>query len=320
MDAKSLLFRMLLQRVLKRTAIGMLVALFAYAWASGRISPIAGLANVYAVVSAKIGHKRAETVAIAEPIDSATRAHAMIKAAGIEPGKAGIASPQAKGAFGTNDLLCLAHAIYYEARNEPRDVQVGVAQVALNRVTTMSGQKSLCRVIYLGLGRPMGCLFAQTCRHLGTIPDDEAKWRSSIELAQDMASGSAVQPQFRQATHFNAGSMRPSWVSSVYKLAKVGRYTFYSTHQPGEEGNDVVQGVAPGALKHAAEKAAVGAHDTAAATVRAPTDADGALASRRKAANLPRVAARPAPRPERAESHKPVERERSPFGGTFDLR
>lgn len=321
MDAKSLLFRMLLKRVLKRTALGAAVAWAVFAWATGKIDPAGGMAKVYSVVAEKVGRKGGSTFEPAPQQDvAATRAAATVKAAGIAPGS----KPGAVGGYSANDVLCLAHAVYYEARNDSRELQIAVAQVALNRALSTTGQKSICRIIYLGLGRPMGCLFSQTCRNLGTIPDDESRWKASIEVAQDVAAGKAQLPAYEFATHFNSSAIRPSWVSTVYKLRTQGRFTFYST-RPVEDPADV-----------AAATAGTGRAG------KALPEENAAVAARRKAANLPRSVSLPKPsalgataatplpqRAERAERAERTERaepparsraepKRSPFGDTFN--
>ena len=45
-------------------------------------------------------------------------------------------------------LLCLALNIYWEARNEPIETQIGVAAVTMNRVKDKEHPNSICEVVY----------------------------------------------------------------------------------------------------------------------------------------------------------------------------
>ncbi len=275
---------MLVRRVLKRALILGVLAWGAFAWATGRIDPAAGTAKVYSVVSEKLGRNKAKGSGdVILPQDAAAaRALAAAKAAGLEQGKMAALEARGAGAYKANDVLCLAHAIYYEAGKDAREAQVAVAQVAINRTSAIPGVKTICRIIYLGLGRPMGCMFASTCRNLGTIPDDEARWKAAIEVAQDVASGKGLLQGFDQATHFHT-QMRPRWVNSVYQLGKIGRFTFYST-QPVEPliGADASSAASGGTSTLPQKRAAAAA-----------VEENTALAARRRAANLPRTVSLP---------------------------
>ena len=48
-------------------------------------------------------------------------------------------------------LTCIALNVYYEARSEPLESQVGVAHVVLNRVASDKFPDDACSVIYQGL-------------------------------------------------------------------------------------------------------------------------------------------------------------------------
>ena len=273
---------MLLKRLLKRAVVVAALLWGAFAWYTGRIDPAAGTARVYSVVAEKLGRNKTKASAEVLPQDAAAaRALATAKAAGLEPGKKPVVDGLvAKGAHSANDVLCLAHAVYYEAGKESRDIQTAVAQVAINRTSAIPGVKTICRIVYLGLGRPMGCMFAATCRNLGTIPDDEARWRAALEVAQDVAAGKGLLPQYEQATHFNASQIRPRWVSSVYQIGdKTGRFTFYSQSP----------------VELPVEASAAGASPLKRAAAALAADENNAVAARRKAANLPRLARQASP-------------------------
>lgn len=212
MDAKSLLLRMHIRRILRRLVGVTAIMTVVFAWATGRIDPFGGIARTYAFVKEKGGGKKQAVAAVAD------------QGAGGHTGTAG-------GKL-DNQTLCLAHAVYFDAGNDPRDVQVAVAQVVLNRAVTPKGttdMRALCRVVYRGLGRPLGCLFRNTCQNIGTLPDDETRWTKAVEVAKDVASGRAQLPALIQhASHFHGVGPRPAWTSTVYRLTRVGRMVFYS--------------------------------------------------------------------------------------------
>ena len=87
---------------------------------------------------------------------------------------------------GARDLDCLTQAVYYEARGEPREGQVGVAQVVMNRVNSGRYPASVCAVVFQGAGRP-GCQFSFACegnRQGG--PVNSASWARSQAVAQEV--------------------------------------------------------------------------------------------------------------------------------------
>ena len=47
----------------------------------------------------------------------------------------------------TVSALCLAMAVYYEARSESRDAQMAVAEVILNRVNSPKFPNTICEVV-----------------------------------------------------------------------------------------------------------------------------------------------------------------------------
>jgi hypothetical protein len=58
---------------------------------------------------------------------------------------------------------CLAQAIYFEARGEPLDGQVAVAEVVLNRVQDRRFPGTVCGVTTQGVGSGRGCQFSYAC-------------------------------------------------------------------------------------------------------------------------------------------------------------
>ena len=73
---------------------------------------------------------------------------------------------------------CLARAVYWEARNQPFNAQVAVAQVVLNRVEDGRFRADICGVVFQRDSR--GCQFTWVCTNAGRRPRDQHSW----EVAQ----------------------------------------------------------------------------------------------------------------------------------------
>lgn len=121
---------------------------------------------------------------------------------------------------------CLAEAIYYEARSEPRVGQLAVADVVLNRVASRIYPNSICEVVYQGSERRTGCQFSFTCDGSMQARLNQRKWRESQDLAGAVLAGVRV-PISRNATHYHADYVWPYWADNLTPTATVGVHKFY---------------------------------------------------------------------------------------------
>ena len=133
---------------------------------------------------------------------------------------------------GATPLECLTQAVYYEARGEPREGQVGVAQVVMNRVNSGRYPASVCAVVFQGADRP-GCQFSFACegnRQGG--PVNPASWARSQAVAQEvLASARSPNAAPTGADHFHADYVQPKWSSQMQRLAQIGRHIFFNSGQ-----------------------------------------------------------------------------------------
>ncbi|MEM9724652.1 MAG: cell wall hydrolase [Pseudomonadota bacterium] len=121
---------------------------------------------------------------------------------------------------------CLAEAIYHEARGEPLEGQVAVAEVVLNRVESRFWPRTICGVVNQGSERSTGCQFSYTC---DDIPDRIApgrSWRLAMRLAAFMMRGGPRRLTGR-ATHYHADYVDPVWARTMEETAVIGRHIFY---------------------------------------------------------------------------------------------
>lgn len=121
---------------------------------------------------------------------------------------------------------CLAQAIYYEARNEPRVGQVGVADVVLNRVKSKVYPNTICGVVFQGSERKTGCQFSFTCDGSMKARLNANAWTRSETLAGAVLAGMRL-PVSGEATHYHADYVSPSWAARLTPTAEIGRHRFY---------------------------------------------------------------------------------------------
>ncbi|WDI30338.1 cell wall hydrolase [Hyphococcus flavus] len=125
-----------------------------------------------------------------------------------------------------DERRCLAQAIYYEARSEPRIGQLAVADVVLNRVASSLYPNTICTVVFQGSERRTGCQFSFTCDGSMQARLNKRKWTASEELAGAILAGLRA-PISRNATHYHANYVTPYWSAKLTPTATIGTHKFY---------------------------------------------------------------------------------------------
>lgn len=126
----------------------------------------------------------------------------------------------------SEERTCLAQAIYYEARSEPRIGQLAVADVVLNRVASPLYPNSICGVVFQGSHRRTGCQFSFTCDGSMQARLNKRKWQASEDLAGAILAGVRA-PVSRSATHYHANYVSPPWAQRLTPTATIGTHKFY---------------------------------------------------------------------------------------------
>ena len=137
------------------------------------------------------------------------------------------------------ELDCLARNIYWEARSEPVEGMIAVAQVTLNRVAHKSFPDDICDVVYQGPTKASWkdksvyypvkhrCQFSWYC-------DGKSDRISSVnqtifdrcyEVARQVLIEGKRLPGLKQAVFYHADYVSPGW--RYPKLAKIGTHIFY---------------------------------------------------------------------------------------------
>jgi hypothetical protein len=139
--------------------------------------------------------------------------------------------------------ICLADAVYFEARGEVIKGQQAVAQVVMNRVFSGYYPHDVCGVVYQNAGRHLACQFTFACegKDLNKI-DEPDMWEQAKHIAKDTLDGKIWLPEVGHATHYHAYWVHPSWVHEMTRLYRLGVHTFYRPRNWGDGDDEPVWG------------------------------------------------------------------------------
>lgn len=118
------------------------------------------------------------------------------------------------------DIECLAKNIYHEARGEPLEGQIAVAQVTVNRVQSGEFQSSICKAVYADKQ------FSWTIGKPKTVKDRKA-WEASVAIATAVLTKSIHLPDFK-ALYFHTKQVKPRWNRTKRIVAVIGNHIFYA--------------------------------------------------------------------------------------------
>lgn len=156
---------------------------------------------------------------------------------GEEAAAPGIVTPAIRlnlaGAERAQAEKCLAEAIYYESRGEPKRGQVAVAQVIMNRVFSGYYPADVCKTVYQNAHRHLACQFTFACDDVPDVIREPDMWVQAKQISSDMLDGKLWLPSVGRATHYHAYWVHPSWVREMRKLDKIGVHTFYRPQRWG---------------------------------------------------------------------------------------
>lgn len=130
--------------------------------------------------------------------------------------------------------ICLAANIYFEARNQPLDGQIAVAQVTMNRAS-----HDVNRVCEVTLKRKQfSWLNGKTNKNETVIlaafeqPKEKKAWAKSKEIANKVLK-KRYRDRVAGATHYHTTRVNPKWNRSenMTKVTVIGDHIFYRAEQ-----------------------------------------------------------------------------------------
>ena len=116
------------------------------------------------------------------------------------------------------DLLCLSLVVYVEARGEPIDGQMLVAEVVINRTQADRYPDDVCGVVF-----EEDQFSGMDDLNVYQIITDLA-WTTSMSVASDVLAGNGIGTT---ATHYHATHVDPYWSDHLTKLGQYGNHIFY---------------------------------------------------------------------------------------------
>jgi len=126
----------------------------------------------------------------------------------------------------TSSAMCIALAVYFEARGEPVEGQYAVAEVILNRVDSPRYPDNACAVTAQDNGpRPHDCQFSYMCDGLPETTQETEAWERAQQIAIDVTDESTMYVE--GATHFAASSVNNRWTRQFEQIGTIGGHTFY---------------------------------------------------------------------------------------------
>jgi len=121
----------------------------------------------------------------------------------------------------TDQMQCLAGAVYFESRGEPLSGQLAVAQVVINRAEDRRWPASYCGVVY----QRAQFSFVRGGK-MPLIRTSSAAWRRAKAVAR-IAHDGLWESEAADAVYFHATYVRPRWSRAKTRLAQIDSHIFY---------------------------------------------------------------------------------------------
>jgi hypothetical protein len=119
------------------------------------------------------------------------------------------------------ELRCLAGAVYFEARGEPLDGQLAVAQVIVNRTEDGRFPRSYCGVV----AQPGQFSFMRG-RRMPPVREGSPAWERAVAVAH-IAHRGLWDSEAEDAVFFHARYVKPGWSRNKTRLAQIDTHIFY---------------------------------------------------------------------------------------------
>lgn len=139
----------------------------------------------------------------------------------------------AEGGSSARERLCLAEAVYYEARDQGWRGMIAVGVVIQNRVKDSRYPSNICSVVRQGRyrdGNPVRhkCQFSYFCDGKPERPAERGAWTMARDIATLLTTTDVDVAGIEDATHYHAAWVQPSWARAFERRGQIGGHVFYA--------------------------------------------------------------------------------------------
>ncbi len=130
------------------------------------------------------------------------------------------------------EVKCLADNIYFEAKNEPIEGKLAVAEVTLNRVEHPQYPKTVCGVVWQQnkdrrTGRKVA-QFSWTLDGKPDVPKSKETYAEIYALAEEvLLYGMESAIVGSDTLFYHATYVKPRWSRQMVRVVRIGNHVFY---------------------------------------------------------------------------------------------
>jgi spore germination cell wall hydrolase CwlJ-like protein len=132
-----------------------------------------------------------------------------------------------------SEKICLAQAIYHEARGESREGQLAVANVIINRAMSKQYPSTICGVVFQNADQGRyKCQFTFACDGRSDMGRERTAWNRSLQMAEDafyeFQRGERPDVVPSSVMFYHTTAVSPRWSHQFRRVAAIGSHVFYA--------------------------------------------------------------------------------------------